>query len=161
MDREQWNVDAELSRLKEEIRENQSEPPIPEHGPPRDDGPHQQIRGHRNVQVGGNLTVHAHKVVNPNHPDAIRCPQCQELTYRRSDWCAECHFNLRRHRIDLAKIKKEHRLMRIALFFGIPGLLALFAGTKFFAGHDARYFLGAGVALLAVAALAVLGIAQR
>ncbi|MDA8255534.1 MAG: hypothetical protein M0Z99_07860 [Betaproteobacteria bacterium] len=84
MNRTPWTVEEELSRLKAEIQEKQGEAP-PERGTSREDGPQQQIQGHHNVQVAGDLTVHARKEVNPNHPDALRCPQCQGLTYRRSD----------------------------------------------------------------------------
>ena len=110
--------------------------------------------------MGGDLTVHARKEVNPNHPEAIRCPQCQGLTYQRSDRCAECQFNLREYRIERAKREKTRRLTRLILFCGIPGLLLLFTGTKFFAGTGQLYFLGVGGGLLAAAALAALRIVQ-
>ncbi len=154
MNRTPWTVDEELSRLKEEIREKQAEPPNPERNTPRDNGPEQHIRGHHNVQVGGDLTVHAHNTVNPDHPEAIRCPQCQGLTYQRSDRCTECHFNLREYRIERARKEKRRRLMNMILCCGVPGLLIIFTGTKFFAGHDVLYFLGVGGGLLLAAMLA-------
>ena len=160
MNRTPWTVDEELSRLKEEIKENQAEPPKLERSTPRDSGLHQQIQGHHNVQVGGDLTVHAHREVNPNHPEAIRCPQCQGLTYQRSDWCAECHFNLRDFQVERARKEKTRRLTRMILLCGIPGLLIIFAGTRYFAGTEMRYFLWAGGGLLVAAALAALRRAQ-
>ncbi|MHB8347984.1 MAG: hypothetical protein ACYDHM_12580 [Acidiferrobacterales bacterium] len=160
MNRTPWTVEEELARLKAEIQEKQTEPPGPEHSDSREDGPPQQIQGHHNVQVAGDLTVHARKEVNPNHPDAIRCPQCQGLTYQRSDCCAECHFNLRHHRIERARKEKTRRLMHMIVLCGIPGLLMVFAGTKFFAGAEMLYFLGVGGGLLGAAALAALRLAQ-
>ena len=159
MNRTPWTVEEELSRLKAEIQEKQGESP-PEHSDSRKDGPPQQIQGHHNVQVGGDLTVHAHKEVNPNHPEAIRCPQCRALTYQRSDRCAECQFNLREYRIERARTEKTRRLTRLILFCGIPGLLLVFTGTKFFAGTGQLYFLGVGGGLLAAAALAALRLVQ-
>ncbi len=159
MNRTPWTVEEELARLKEEIQEKQGEAP-PERGTPRQDGPQQQIQGHHNVQVAGDLTVHARKEVNPNHPDTLRCPQCQELTYKFSDRCTECHFNLRDDRIERARTEKTRRLTHLILLCGIPGLLMVFAGTTFFAGHGVRYFLGVGGGLLAAAVLAALRLAQ-
>lgn len=89
--------------------------------------------------------------VNPSHPDAIRCPQCQELTYQHSDWCADCNFNLRDYRIERAKKEKRRRLTNVMLFCSIPGLLIAFIGTRYFAGTEALYFLGVGGNLLAAA----------
>ncbi len=161
MNRTPWTVEEELARLKAEITEKQAEPPGPERRcPPQDDNPSQHIQGHHNVQVGGDFTVHARKEVNPNHPDAIRCPQCRSLTYQRSDCCTECHFNLRHHRIERARREKTRRLTRMILLCGIPGLLILFTGTTFFAGQDVLYFWGVGGALLAAAGLAALRMVQ-
>ncbi len=161
MNRTPWTVDEELSRLKEAIKETQNEPLGPGQClPPPDDNPSQQIRGHHNVQVGGDLTVHAPRDVDPNHPEAIRCPQCQGPTYRHADWCAECHFNLRNHRIERARTEKIRRLTRMIVLCGIPGLLIVFTGTKIFAGDDVLYFLGVGGALIAAAALAALRLAK-
>ncbi len=143
MNRTPWTVEEELSRLKAEIQEKQGESP-PGRIKSREDGPQQQIQGHHNVQLGGDLTVHARKEVNPNHPEAIRCPQYRALTYRRSGWCAECHFNLRDDRIELAKKEKRRRLLNMILFCGIPGLLILFTGTTFFAGTNQLYLFGVG-----------------
>ena len=159
MNRTPWTVDEELSRLKAEIQEKQNESP-PARSDAREDGPQQQIQGHHNVQVGGDLTVHARKEVNPNHPEAIRCPQCQGLTYQRSDRCAECQFNLREYRIDRARTEKTRRLTHLILFCGIPGLLLVFTGTTFFAGHGVLYFLGVGGSLLMAVALAALRLVQ-
>ena len=159
MNRTPWTVEEELSRLKAEIQEKQGESP-PERSDSREDSPQQQIQGHHNVQVGGDLTVHARSAVNPNHPEAIRCPQCQGLTYRRSDSCAECQFNLREYRIDRARTEKTRRLTHLILFCGIPGLLLVFTGTTFFAGHGVLYFLGVGGSLLMAAALAALRLVQ-
>ncbi len=156
MSREQWNVDEELSRLKEAIRESQAEPPKLERSTPGDDGPQQQIQGNHNVQVGGDLTVHARTAVDPNHPEAIRCPQCQGLTYQRSEWCAERHFNLRNHRIERARQEKRRRLLNMILWCSVPGLLIVFTETKYFDGNDVLYFLRAGGGLLAAAGLAAL-----
>ena len=156
MNRTPWTVDEELSRLKEEIKENQAEPPKLERSTPRDSGLHQQIQGHHNVQMGGNLTVHARSAVDQNHPNAIHCPQCRALTYRRSEWCAERNFNLRNHRIELARKEKKRRLMNMILCCSVPGLLIVFTGTKYFDGNDVLYFLGAGGSLLAAAGLAAL-----
>ena len=159
MNRTPWTVDEELSRLKAEIQEKQGESP-PERSTSKEDSPPQHIQGHHNVQVGGDLTVHAHKEVNPNHPEAIRCPQCHGLTYQRSDRCAECQFNLREYRIERARTEKTRRLTRLILFCGIPGLLLVFTGTTFFAGHGVLYFLGVGGSLLIAAALAALRLVQ-
>ena len=68
MNRTPWTVEEELARLKDEIKEKQTEPPGPEQSTPRDDNPGQEIRGHHNVMVGGDLTVHAPRDVDPNHP---------------------------------------------------------------------------------------------
>ena len=155
MNRTPWTVDEELSRLKAEIQEKQGESP-PERSTSKEDGPPQHIQGHHNVQVGGDLTIHARSAVNPNHPEAIHCPQCQHLTYRRSDRCTECHFNLSGYRIERARKENTRRLTRLILFCGIPGLLLVFAGTAFFAGHGVPYFLGVGGSLLMAAALAAL-----
>ncbi len=161
MTRTPWTVEEELSRLKAEIRERQAEPPRSDRSsPPTEDGPPQRIHGHHNVQVGGDLTVHAHTAVDPDHPEAIRCPQCQGLTYRRSDRCTECQFNLRHHRIELARHAKARRLISMILCCGVSGLLVVLAGMKFFAGTGQLYFLEVGGALLAAAALAALRIAQ-
>jgi len=93
-------------------------------------------------------------------PQAIRCTQCRGLTYQRSERCTNCNFNLHHHRIERARKEKRRRLMHMILFCGIPGLLIIFTGTKFFAGHDVLYFLGAGGGLLLAAMLAALRIAQ-
>ncbi|MHB8390166.1 MAG: hypothetical protein ACYDBH_11360 [Acidobacteriaceae bacterium] len=161
MNRTPWTVEEELARLKAEITEKQAEPPGPERGsPPEDDNRGQQIQGHHNVQVAGDLTVHARTAVNPNHPDALRCPQCRALTYQRSERCVECHFNLRHHRFERARKEKRRRLMHMILVCGIPGLLMVFAGTTFFAGTEMLYFLGVGGGLLVAAGLAALRLAQ-
>ena len=159
MNRTPWTVEEELSRLKAEIQEKQTESP-PERSTSKEDSPPQHIQGHHNVQVGGDLTVHARNAVNPNHPEAIRCPQCQGLTYRRSDSCAECHFNLRHHRVERARQEKRRRLLNMMLLCGIPGLLLVFTGTKFFGGTDQLYFLGVGGSLLLAPTLAALRLAQ-
>ncbi|MHB8453699.1 MAG: hypothetical protein ACYDDO_03170 [Acidiferrobacterales bacterium] len=160
MSREQWNVDEELSRLKEEIKEKQGEPPNPERRESMDDSLQQHIQGNHNVQVAGDFTVHARRAVDPNHPQAIRCPQCQGLAYQRSDWCADCNFNLRDYRIERAKKEKRRRLTNMMLFCSIPRLFIIFAGTRYFAGIKALYFLGVGGSLLAVAVLAAVRIGQ-
>ena len=160
MNRTPWTVEEELARLQAEIQEKQGEAPPERGSPPQDDSHHQHIQGHHNVQVAGDLTVHARAAVNPNHPDALRCPQCRSLTYQRSERCVECNFNLHNHRIERARKEKIRRLTRMIVLCGIPGLLMVFAGTKFFAGHDVRYFLGVGGGLLAAAALAALRLAQ-
>ncbi len=161
MNRTPWTVEEELAHLKDEITEKQAEPPGPECGcPPQDDNPSQHIQGHHNVQVAGDLTVHARATVNPNHPDALRCPQCRSLTYQRSERCVECHFDLRHHRIERARKEKRRRLMHMIGFCGIPGLLIVFTGKTFFAGQDVLYFLGVGGGLLAAGALAALRLAQ-
>ena len=159
MNRTPWTVDEELSRLKAEIQEKQGELP-PERSTSREDCPPQQIHGHHNVQVGGDLTIHPPTAVDPNHPQAIRCPQCQGLTYQRSDRCAECQFNLSEYRIERARTEKTRRLTHLILCCGIPGLLLLFMGTKFFAGTGQLYFLGVGGGLLVVAAMAALRLAR-
>ena len=159
MNRTPWTVDEELSHLKEEIKEKQSESP-PERRRSREDGPQQQIQGHHNVQVAGDLTIRPRREINPNHPNAIRCPQCRALTYRRSGWCAECHFNLRDDRIESTKKEKRRRLMNMMWCCGIPGLFIIFAGTRYFAGPEMRLFLYVGGGLLVAAALAALRRAQ-
>ncbi len=87
MPHEPWMVDKELSRLGEAIQAQQQRDPDTgsESGKTADNTPRQQIHGSRNIQVGGDLTLLTASPVDPNHPDAIRCPQCQHLTYRRSD----------------------------------------------------------------------------
>ena len=159
MNRTPWTVEEELLRLKAEIQEKQGESP-PERSTSKEDSPPQHIQGHHNVQVGGDLTVHARSAVNPNHPEAIPCPQCRALTYQRSDRCAECQFNLREYRIERARTEKTRRLTHLILFCGIPGLLLVFTGTTFFADHGVLYFLGVGGSLLMAAALAALRLVQ-
>ncbi len=162
MPHEPWTVDQELSRLGEAIQAQQKLDPDshPESGKTADNTPRQHIQGSRNIQVGGDLTLLAASPVDPHHPDAIRCPQCRQPTYRRSDWCTQCHFNLSGYRIERARNEKRRRLIHMTLYCAIPGLIILFAGTKFFAGHDVLYFLGVGGGLLVAAALAALRLAQ-
>lgn len=159
MNPDQWNVDDELSRLKNEIKENKSQSRTTSHGEPIYHGPHQQIKGNNNVQVAGDLTFNARKAIDPRHPNAIRCPHCKDLTYRLSDWCTECNFNLHDYWIDLARKREKNQLTKIMLYCGVPGLLIMFLGTKFLTGTDALYPLSAvGVGLMAVAYLVSLRI---
>ena len=162
MPHEPWTVDQELSRLGASIKAQQQQDPDTgtESGKQSDHPPRQQIHGSRNIQVGGDLTLLGGSPVDPHHPDAIRCPQCQHLTYRRSDRCTQCHFNLSGYRIERARQEKRRRLTHLILFCGIPGLILLFAGTTFFASQDLRYFLWLGGGLVAAAALAALRLAQ-
>ena len=162
MPHEPWTVDQELSRLGEAIQDQQKRDPDTgsESGKTADNPPRQQIHGSRNIQVGGDLTLLGTSPVDPHHPDAMRCPQCQHLTYRRSDRCTQCHFNLSGYRIERARKEKRRRLLNMILSCGIPGLLILFTGTKYFAGTEMRYFLGVGGGLLVAAALAALRIVQ-
>ena len=159
MNRTPWTVEEELLRLKAEIQEKQGESP-PERSTSKEDSPPQHIQGHHNVQVGGDLTLLAGSPVDPHHPDAIRCPQCRQLTYQRSERCTECHFNLSGYRVERARKEKTRRLTHLILFCGIPGLLLVFTGTTFFADHGVLYFLGVGGSLLMAAALAVLRLVQ-
>ena len=160
MSREQWNVDEELSRLKEATRESQAKPPKLGRSTPGDDGPQQQIQGNHNVQVGGDLTVHAYTAVDPNHPQATPRPQCRALTYRRSDSCAHCHFNLSGYRLEQANREKRRRLGTVIWVWGVPGFLCVVAGTQYFSGTVGLYGLWVGGALLAAAGLAALRIRQ-
>ena len=160
MNRTPWTVDEELSRLKAEIKDKQTEPPNSEWGTPREDGPHQQIQGHHNVQVAGDLTVHAHTAADPNHPQAIPCPRCRALTYRRSDSCAHCRINLSGYRLEQANREKRRRLGTVIWVCGVPGFLCVVAGTQYFSGTVGLYGLWVGGALLAAAGLAALRIRQ-
>jgi hypothetical protein len=100
--RDQWSVDDDLSRLKDEIKGSMSQHRNSDDDEPVHHGHHQQIKGNSNVQVAGNLTLNEHKTIDPNHPDAIECPQCRKLTYRLSHWCTESevspHFTLLLHK---------------------------------------------------------------
>ncbi len=162
MPHEPWTVDQELSRLGESIQAQQQQDSHSnsESGKQADHPPRQQIHGSRNIQVGGDLTLLGASPVDPHHPDAMRCPQCRELTYRRSDRCTQCHFNLSGYRIERARQEKRRRLTHLILCCGLPGLIILFAGTTFFAGTDQPYFLGVGGSLLVAAALVALRLAQ-
>lgn len=151
MNRDKWNVDDELSRLKDEIKNSARQPKGADAGGSIYHGHHQEIKGHNNVQVAGNLTLNDRKAIDPNHPDAIMCPQCTELTYRRSHWCTECNFNLHDYWIELARKREKSRLIKIMLFCGIPGLAIIFVGTKLFTGTDILYPLGIGGTLIAAA----------
>ena len=158
MPHEPWTVDQELSRLGEAIQDQQKRDPDTgsESGKTADNPPRQQIHGSRNIQVGGDLTLLGASPVDPHHPDAIRCPQCQHLTYRRSDRCTQCHFNLSGYRIERVQQEKRRRLSTVIAVCGIPGLLLLLAGTKYVAGTLGLYLLWVGGALLVAAVLAAL-----
>ena len=162
MPHEPWTVDQELLRLGESIQAQQQQDPDTgtESGKQADHPPRQQIHGSRNIQVGGDLTLLGASPVDPHHPDALRCPQCRELTYRRSDRCTQCHFNLSGYRIERARQEKRHRLSTVMGVCGIPGLLLLLTGTKYVAGTPGLYLLWVGGALLAAAGLAALRIVQ-
>ena len=162
MPHEPWTVDQELSRLGESIKAQQQRDSdtTPEPGKPADNTTGQQIHGSRNIQVGGDLTLLSATPVDPHHPDALPCPQCQALTYRLSEHCPACQFNLRQHRSERARQEKIRHLTRVALGCGIPGALIVFTGTRFFAGHPVLYFWGVGGVLLTAAALAVARLAQ-
>ncbi len=156
MPHEPWTVDQELSRLGESIKTQQQQDPdnSSEPGKTADNPPRQQIHGSRNIQVGGDLALLGGSPVDPHHPDAMRCAQCQGLTYRRSDRCTQCHFNLSGYRIERARQEKRHRLSTVIAVCGIPGLLLLLTGTKYVAGTVGLYLLWVGGALVAAAALA-------
>ena len=162
MPREPWTVDTELSRLGEAIQAQQKPTPEtqPEPGNAETNTPRQQIHGSRNIQVGGDLTLLAHAPVDPAHPDAFRCPQCRQLTYRRSDACTNCRFNLHRDRINQERETRRRRLITILLGSGIPGLLFLTAGVKDLIGAERLLALGVGGALGVASVVAVLRIAQ-
>ena len=160
MNRTPWTVDEELSRLKAEIQEHQAEGSPAWRAGSNEDRPRQQIQGHHNVQVAGDLTVHARSAVDPNHPEAIPCPQCRALTYRRSDWCVECNFHLRNHRIERARKEKRRRLTHMMGCCGIPGLLINLRGNKVLCWSRNAVFLGVGGGLLAATGLAALRRAQ-
>ena len=160
MNRTPWTVDDELSRLKTEIQEHQAEGAPAGRAGPNEDRPRQQIQGHHNVQVAGDLTVQAHSRVDPRHPGAIRCPQCRHWTYRRSDSCAQCHFNLSGYRLEQANREKRRRLGTVIGVCGIPGFLCVVAGTQYFGGAVGLYGLWVGGVLLAGAGLAALRIRQ-
>lgn len=151
MSRDQWSVDDELSRLKDDIKGSMGQQRNGDDDELIHHGHHQEIKGHNNVQVAGNLTLSERKTIDPNHPDAIKCPQCRKLTYRRSHWCTECNFNLHDYWADLASKRERSRLIKVMLYCGIPGLLIIFAGTKFLTGTDVLYPLGIGGGLVAVA----------
>ncbi len=156
MPHEPWTVDQELLRLGDSIKAQQKPDPDShcESGTTADHSPRQQIHGSRNIQVGGDLTLLGGSPVDPHHPDAIRCPQCRHLTYRRSDRCTECHFNLSGYRIERARQEKRRRLSTVIAVCGIPGPLLLLVGTKYVAGTLGLYLLWVGGALVAAAALA-------
>jgi hypothetical protein len=156
--RDQWSVDDDLSRLKDEIKGSMSQHRNSDDDEPVHHGHHQQIKGNSNVQVAGNLTLNEHKTIDPNHPDAIECPQCRKLTYRLSHWCTECNFNLHDYWADLAKKRERSRFIKVMLFCGISGLLIIFAGTMFLTGKDVLYPLGIGGGLVAMAYAASLRI---
>ncbi len=162
MPRAPWTVDTELSRLGEAIQAQQKPgpDPNPDSEQATDHTPRQHIHGSRNIQVGGDLTLLAPPPVDPAHPEAFRCPQCRQLTYRRSDACTNCGFPLRRDRLTQEWESKRRRLVTILLGCGIPGLLFLTAGVKDLIGAERLLALGVGGALGVASAVAVLRIVQ-
>ena len=162
MPREPWTVDTELSRLGEAIQAQQKPTPEtqPEPGNAEANTPRQHIHGSRNIQVGGDLNLLAPPPVDPAHPEAFRCPQCRQLTYRRSDACTNCRFPLHRYRINQERETKRRRLIMILLGCGIPGLLLLTAGVKDLIGAERLLALGVGGGLLLAALIAVLQLSQ-
>jgi hypothetical protein len=103
VNRDQWNVDDELSRLKDEIKNDMGQRRGARQGETTHYGPHQHIEGRGNVQVAGDLIFTTRKPIDPNHPDAIRCPKCKGMTYSFSELCYECNFNQKYYFIEQAR----------------------------------------------------------
>jgi hypothetical protein len=151
VNRDQWNVDDELSRLKDEIKNDMGQRRGARQGETTHYGPHQHIEGRGNVQVAGDLIFTTRKPIDPNHPDAIRCPKCKGMTYSFSELCYECNFNQKYYFIEQARKWEKKRLINIMFICGALGLLIIFVGNEFFTGAESLYPLGAGGLLLAAA----------
>ena len=85
------------------------------------DSPHTQIKD--------SFNVYYQKPPPSNHPNAITCPQCDGVTWRMTDNCIHCGFNITAYyqeqaRLeDIAELKAEYRELRKR---GLPLLLLLF-----------------------------------
>ncbi|MEQ9132690.1 MAG: hypothetical protein RJQ08_08615 [Salinisphaeraceae bacterium] len=106
------------------------------------------IRGDGNV-VGDNNEVTYVAAGRPpaDHPNAMRCPQCHEPTWRASDFCVGCGFNLAARRI-AEKQNQERRMQVVAsgyTLIAIGILFLFFFDNSLFAWTD--YAFGAAIAI--------------
>lgn len=153
MSRDQWSVDDELSRLKDEIKGSVRQPKSAESGGPIYHGHHQHLEGDGNVQVAGDFILSNRKKIDPRSPKALLCPNCEDWTSKLCDLC-DCGFNIKAHLDEQARKREKSRLLKIMLVSGISGLVIILVGTRFLTGTDVFYPIGLGGGLVTVAYLA-------
>ena len=145
-------MDEDLISLREEIKKNMTDNNNEKH--PKY-AQRQSIQGNGNYQVAGNLEINSRKKVNQNSPDAIGCPQCKELAYRRSDWCKECNFNLREYFNNLDVTRKKSSLSKVIFSCLIIGFAIIYITTHFFKESEFHiHLMVVGLAFLGIAAIA-------
>lgn len=101
------------------------------------------------IAIGGDyvgrdqIVLPARESIDPQHPNAVACPQCGQTTWRYSEYC-RCGYNLAAHFEWQRRRHGESRVARIALVLGGVGFLALYS-AQWLPAPIAQWTIGGGV----------------
>lgn len=62
------------------------------------------------AQIADSFNVYRQKPPPENHPNAIVCVQCEELTWRLTDCCIHCGFNMDAYAQELVRLENLDQL---------------------------------------------------
>lgn len=63
-----------------------------------------------NAQIADSFNVYRQKPPPEDHPNAIVCVQCDELTWRLTDCCIHCGFNMDAYAQELVRLENLDQL---------------------------------------------------
>jgi hypothetical protein len=131
MNRDQRNIEDELSQLKAEIQGNLKQSNSANDDEAASHRSYQRIDGNNNFQVGGHVTLGDRHQIDPNNPNVARCPQCHDLTYKYSN-CLHCGLNLPEYFQQMAIQQEKERLLRLMTGCFISGMAIVLGTSKLF-----------------------------
>lgn len=92
------------------------------------------------AQIADSFNVYRQKPPPEDHPNAIVCVQCDELTWRLTDCCIHCGFNMDAYAQELVRLENldqlrfEQQILKkkilpfliLMLVFAVGGILSVF-----------------------------------
>jgi len=87
----------------------------------------QSINGDGNIQAGRDVNLSSNsKPPLPDDANGVNCPQCGEWTWKHSNLCIYCQYNLANHFEFLRREKSKKELMRTSYTsLSIAGVCAI------------------------------------
>lgn len=102
------------------------------------------IEGNGNLQIGGDYNPQ--RKVSPYHPNAVKCPNCFEWTYRNNISCGNspCDHPIKSYFDNLEQKKIDGQMSLVALIGMIIAFALAYLSTQFYT-KEGVYFVFVGL----------------